>query len=82
MSETKLTKDSTRHLLIRKMAKGYKQFHSTHPASRCPQAGVSIAVPDEIIDACHRLTDHTPQDLQGYLQHIELQLPASIHCTS
>jgi exonuclease III len=77
VSETKLTKDSTHHLLIRNMAKGYKKFHSTHPASKCPQAGVSIAVPDEIIDACHKLMDHAPHDLQGYLQHIELHLPAS-----
>jgi exonuclease III len=77
MSDTKLIKDSTRHLLIRKMAKGYRTFHSTHLANKCPQAGVTVAVPDEITDACHRLTDHTPQDLQGYLQHIELHLPAS-----
>jgi exonuclease III len=77
MSETKLTKDNTRHLLIRKMANGYKKFHSTHPANRSPQAGVSIAVPDEIIDACSSLSDHTPEDLHGYLQHIEMHLPAS-----
>jgi hypothetical protein len=80
LSETKLTKKRTSCFWLRETLKGYTTFHSTHPiaGAESPKAGISVALQDILVDMSERLVDHTPEDLHGYLAHIELALPESL----
>lgn len=69
LTETKLKQTLANRppACIRNMLQGYKAWHSTHPEQKHPQAGVSMAIEQVLVDMNEAtvLPNHTPPELHG-----------------